>query len=644
MASTRFGSATDRAGRTMASPRPKARDTKDTLCRNVLIYGHCRYEDQGCAFNHDQNKNSSSSMDVSKKSLNVESPSFTPAQLPGSKKTGFSTTATPFTPRGSAAATSSLPQDVPALYKTGPTFAEFTPQNYDLNTASGTNGTGGDGAMSYDPFTMSNVAQALNPASQYNPYAEDPNALSGAGAQYYGAQGAYTAPLQPLNHHLYNPVNPSRENLLPHQKQIQELFVPEHLREELAKKSEAARQVLPTSTLPSPTHYHSLVPLDVKMRTNSGGFFGFPSSVYKAYSRKQGSTFCLRRIEGYRLTAEGSFVKTMTAWKKIIHPNVVTTVEAFTTREFSDSSLIFVQHYHPLSKTLAEAHSATTAAGRFSRPSPVAERVLWSYLLQITSALRAIHAGGLAARCIDATKVIITDKNRIRLAGCSIIDVLQGENQTPLEDLQQEDFLHLGRLILSLATHSQPRNSHEVPPLLDQMSRSYSQELVSRTSWLLSPPQPGQPKTTKVILAESATHLDDIMIAQFNYQDETTSHLSKELENGRLFRLMAKLGAINERPEFDNDPTWSETNERYTLKLFRDYVFHQVDSQGNPVVDLGHIVQCLNKLDAGIDEKIYLTSRDHQSAFVVTYKELKKQVTTAFGDLLKGGAAKSKSY
>lgn len=38
-------------------------DSKDTLCRNVLIYGHCRYEDQGCAFNHDQNKNSNNSID-----------------------------------------------------------------------------------------------------------------------------------------------------------------------------------------------------------------------------------------------------------------------------------------------------------------------------------------------------------------------------------------------------------------------------------------------------------------------------------------------------------------------------------------------------------------------------------------------------
>ncbi|KAI1403159.1 hypothetical protein F4819DRAFT_248768 [Hypoxylon fuscum] len=34
-------------------------DSKDTLCRNVLIYGHCRYEDQGCAFNH-ENRSSNS--------------------------------------------------------------------------------------------------------------------------------------------------------------------------------------------------------------------------------------------------------------------------------------------------------------------------------------------------------------------------------------------------------------------------------------------------------------------------------------------------------------------------------------------------------------------------------------------------------
>lgn len=45
--------------------------------------------------------------------------------------------------------------------------------------------------------------------------------------------------------------------------------------------------------------------------------------------------------------------------------------------------------------------------------------------------------------------------------------------------------------------------------------------------------------------------------------------------NGRLFRVMAKLGFINERPEYRNNPQWSETGDRYLLKLFRDFVFHQ---------------------------------------------------------------------
>lgn len=34
--------------------------SKDTTCRNILIYGHCRYKDQGCAFNHDTNQNKGS--------------------------------------------------------------------------------------------------------------------------------------------------------------------------------------------------------------------------------------------------------------------------------------------------------------------------------------------------------------------------------------------------------------------------------------------------------------------------------------------------------------------------------------------------------------------------------------------------------
>ena len=52
------------------------------------------------------------------------------------------------------------------------------------------------------------------------------------------------------------------------------------------------------------------------------------------------------------------------------------------------------------------------------------------------------------------------------------------------------------------------------------------------------------------------------------------------------------------------NPAWAETGDRYILKLFRDYLFHQVSEDGRPWLDMSHVVQCLNKLDAGAPEKV----------------------------------------
>ena len=34
-----------------------------------------------------------------------------------------------------------------------------------------------------------------------------------------------------------------------------------------------------------------------------------------------------------------------------------------------------------------------------------------------------------------------------------------------------------------------------------------------------------------------------------------------------------------DRTELNMDQAWAETGDRYMLKLFRDYIFHQVDSK-----------------------------------------------------------------
>jgi len=47
---------------------------------------------------------------------------------------------------------------------------------------------------------------------------------------------------------------------------------------------------------------------------------------------------------------------------------------------------------------------------------------------------------------------------------------------------------------------------------------------------------------------------------------------------------------------YNMDASWSETGDRYLLKLFRDYLFHQVNADGAPWIDMAHVIQCLNKV------------------------------------------------
>lgn len=56
------------------------------------------------------------------------------------------------------------------------------------------------------------------------------------------------------------------------------------------------------------------------------------------------------------------------------------------------------------------------------------------------------------------------------------------------------------------------------------------------------------------------------------------------------------MGFINERAEFELDPRWSDSGDRYIIKLFRDYVFHSVGPDGAAILDLSHVMVCLNKV------------------------------------------------
>lgn len=329
-------------------------------------------------------------------------------------------------------------------------------------------------------------------------------------------------------------------------------------------------------------------------------------------------------------------IRSVQAWKRVCNGSVVTIHDAFTSRSFQDSSLIFVTDYHPLSKTLAEQHLGAGNRFQTRHPAHIPEQVLWSYMTQLANALKAIHSNGLAARIIEPSKILLTAKNRVRLNACAIMDVVQYEAQRSVTDLQRQDLVNLGQLIVTLGANS-PSVMGNPTRAMEHFTRAYTPQLKNSVFWLLNGMQKDQERSIDIFITGISSQLMSTFDSSLHLDDQLTSDLSRELENGRLVRLMTKLNLINERPEYDHDRQWSENGERYFLKLFRDFVFHQVDAQGDPVVDLGHVLACLNKLDAGSDERITLVSRDEQSCFVVSYKELKKALESSFQALMKPG-------
>jgi PAB-dependent poly(A)-specific ribonuclease subunit 3 len=652
---TAFGGPSGDSRRGVVSPRPKGREAKNTLCRNVTIYGHCRYENT-CPYIHDnlklnQNENT-------KKRFNVDSPSFTPLQA----NTNGSVTASPrsaaispkaanaavFTPKSqrSTVTTPRAHAKEPAIDWHSQDFQEFVPQSFDGQQMVDPN-------LGYDPFStptsISTLAGPTHQAAAINPYAQD------ASATYFQNANAFQNPA----YHLYWPVGPQPTGLLAYQRTAHDFFIPDALREELQKKAEVARQIAPNSTLPVIEQFHSLFCLDMSPQKNTAPF-GYASWIYRAVSSKDGKTYALRRLENFRLTSETA-IRSAQPWKRVLNGNVVTIHEAFTTRAFGDSSLMLVTDYHPNSKSLADEHFKPVQRfhGRQPTSSHVPEQVLWGYTVQIASALKAIHGSGLAARLITPSKILLTSKNRIRLNACAIMDIVQFDNARSVPELQADDFVQLGRLILCIANNN-PTAHLQMQKSMDYITRSYTARLKECVQWLLNPQPPaGAPssptspaplqKDIDTFLGGIADQFASVFDSELHAQDTLTVHLGKELESSRLVRLLIKLNMINERPELDasqNIPgsngtnpssVWAETGERYYLKLFRDYVFHQVDANGHPVTDLAHILDCLNKLDAGTDERIALVSRDEQNVLIVSYREVKRALESAFQDLVRAG-------
>lgn len=702
---------------------------KDILCKNILIYGYCKFENKGCAFSHTtkQAANGAAAGGAngvvdkpgsveSKRKFNLNTPSFQPSG--GSSVQGITNkfaNLSPklkeipvFVPSAPPSASSNVldpksdktsGQQLSSIKKFNTSTPSFTPSAFsDQSQASAPNSASSgpnsllmgmpnssqsqQGPQSIPPahiqlqlqqqqqqqqqLHLPQLQQQIPPTppplQQQNPYLNNAGPVGTPGGN--GPNGSLppsssdymyqaSASSYPLNYHLYAPAPPPRLSvpLLPHETNATQMFITNDLRENLQKKNEATLQTLPRSNLPDHISvYHSLVPIDNSFDMKSK-VWDVPTNLFKVFSNIDGNAYALRKIENasrIRIINEAPF-KTIKKWRSINCANIVHLQDAFTSMSFGEetSNLIVIYDYYPNSTTLLEQHVTRKLGGKLE---PLTEEVLWNYIIQITNALMTIHARDLAARSsLALSKIIVTNKNRIRLSSVGIDDILlHDEEESKFDEygfvkytnlLKIEDIKLFGKLLYDLITLSKSNvykglSGAEFFNYLKKYN-VYSSELI-RVIEMLNTVESSfdLAKFNEKCLSP---HLMKTINGLQDGYDSLESQLSSELENARLFRLITKINFVIDRPEgskSSNMNDFNENNNKYIVKLFKDYIFNQYDEFGKPVVDLSKVLINLNKLDAGIEEKILLVSRDDKSCIIVSYKEIRDIVDSLFRSLI----------
>jgi len=604
------------------------KDSTQRQCKNILIHGHCKFEGKGCVYYHPPKEDPTRASNSSDYGVQFETPvtpTTAPAAIPAQ-----AVNAPVFVPRAGSVASaradgpqSRITSPAPTADGVGADHDAYDFQSYYHSDVGGDIDALGMNGLSDQVDQMNFTEYAMQPADQVM-VQQGYNGVAPLDT-FFPSQDAYVQ--QPLNYHLYSAPMPVERG--------KKFFISDKIREELTKRSETSHSApMHGVLLPEEMQgYHSLVPID-SMGVHS--FSSWNTMLYRATKADDGVQYCLRRIENFRLMQEAAFTP-IEAWSRIRHPTIVYVREAFTTRAFGDNSLVVVHDYHPDSQSLYDIYLKPKASYHGARVQHIHERIsettLWSYIFQLASAIKLVHEAGMAIRMMDPSRILVTSQNRVRISSCGVADVLAYEARPDLLYMQQEDVVMFAKLVMSLATNN-PSAVQYVHKSMEIVGRHYSSDLVQVIHTLMKPMAPQ--KTIQGLFETFGSKLVLEMDASLSAVDKLEGDLQSELENGRLVRLLCKFGFINERPEFDRDPRWSETGDRYIIKLFRDYVFHSVDESGNPVVNLSHVLTNLNKLDAGTDERIMLVSRDEQSCLVVSYREIKICIETAFADLSRG--------
>ncbi|CAD5215062.1 unnamed protein product [Bursaphelenchus okinawaensis] len=352
--------------------------------------------------------------------------------------------------------------------------------------------------------------------------------------------------------------------------------------------------------------------------------------TYKGMNVNDGLTYSIHRISGVRQLSP-YVMSQLDNWRRISNSNIVRFHEVVQTCAWSDNSVLFIYEFQPLAETILKHffHSNGTLKSKYSGQgvTGLSEQLAWSFIIQISSAIRTIHSSQMASRCIDVNRIMVNASGRFVITGSGIPDALSEPNKN-LISLQIEDLRMFGAVLCALLNGSINGHSNV------NIDMHYSSDLRNVIKVLCSAhANPNRVTSINEIMPMVGARFYAQVEALQIRIDLLENDLVKELQNGRLFRLLCMLCTVTDR-NLPKEPFWSEQSERYMLKLFRDFVFHQVDPYGRPVMDLEHVVLSLNKLDSGVDEMVQLASSDNENILLNSYKQLRQYLEGSF-DYLK---------
>lgn len=435
----------------------------------------------------------------------------------------------------------------------------------------------------------------------------------------------------------------------------------EHAREEATL---LARNSAPGLEVPEYVGaYGMLYPLEEGISPSLLPLQGCHIQLYKAICGTDGEASSLMRVVGIPPASSTQIVRASECWRRVRHSGISTLREVFSATSFNPSvNEVFLSYAFPgRARPFSAAFLPTLPRyGAPSRtPAPLPEDALWALSTQLLSAVHECHKWGLALRgALHPSAVLVVGRNRVRLFGVGVNDILDptGAEHLPMRGQITEnekakthmkgDLNALANLLLMLALRS---NMGAVRGGVLTLGLAHSLDVLRRST-----PYTGLFIRTVEVLADGATSennsvtiVDVLQTAStriteelgnvWGHSDNLTKLLFDELENSRMLRLIALISYVTERNESTSDQAWSETGDRYVVKLFRDYLFHREDDNGRAVLDMAAVVECLHRLDIGSQEQVLLSARDGKSLIVASYDEIRRCLLQSVDELMRTG-------